>query len=101
MVPAQLPVTHKRAKANGIDFHWVERGEGPLVVLLHGFPENWWSWRYQIAPLAEAGFRVVVPDLRGYNETDKQGPYDLDTLTADICALIRSTGEQKAHVVGH
>lgn len=101
MVPADLPVTHRTAKANGIDFHWVERGEGPLVVLLHGFPENWWSWRYQLGPLADAGLRVVAPDLRGYNETEKKGPYDLDTLVADVAELIKVLGAERAHVVGH
>lgn len=101
MVPADLPVTHQRAKANGLDFHWVERGEGPAVVLLHGFPENWWSWRYQLGPLANAGFRVIAPDLRGYNETEKKGPYDLDTLAKDVAELIKAAGVEKAHVVGH
>ena len=82
--------------------HYVERGTGPTVVLLHGFPECWWSWRHQIAPLADAGFRVIAPDLRGYGETDKQGPYDLDTLTRDVCELIESLGAgPTAHVVGH
>ena len=82
--------------------HYVEAGTGPLVVLLHGFPENWWSWRYQLQPLAEAGFRVIAPDLRGYGETDKQGPYDLDTIVGDVCSLIESLGvEKRARIVGH
>ena len=81
--------------------HYVEEGRGPLVVLLHDFPEFWWSWRHQIEPLARAGYRVIAPDQRGYNETDKQGPYDLDTLAADACALIEHAGERRAIVVGH
>ncbi|MBL8953667.1 MAG: alpha/beta hydrolase [Myxococcaceae bacterium] len=82
--------------------HWVEAGAGPTVVLLHGFPEMWWSWRHQIQALAEAGFRVVVPDQRGYNDTGKQGPYDLETLSGDICNLIDALGAgPKARIVGH
>jgi len=71
------------------------------VVLLHGFPEFWWSWRFQIAPLAAAGYRVVAPDLRGYNETERTGPYDLDTLSGDIASLIAHLGESRATIVGH
>ncbi|MBK7858886.1 MAG: alpha/beta hydrolase [Archangiaceae bacterium] len=82
--------------------HWVEAGQGPLVVLLHGFPEMWWSWRHQLKPLVDAGFRVVAPDQRGYAETEKHGPYDLDTLAADICALIDHLGAgREARIVGH
>src|SRR5438105_12208418 len=100
MLPADLEVTHAFASVNGLNVHYVTRGKGPLVVLLHGFPENWWAWRYQIAPLAAAGLRVVAPDLRGYGATDKVGPYDLDTLASDVCGLIRAVGAQTAHVVG-
>ena len=59
--------THGDAETNGVRLHYVEQGEGPLVLLLHGFPEHWYSWRHQIAPLAEAGHHVVAPDMRGYN----------------------------------
>jgi len=78
--------------------------DGPLVVLLHGFPEFWYGWRHQIAPLAEAGYRVVVPDQRGYNLSDAPrsvAAYDLDVLTADVRHLIDAAGEETAHVVGH
>ncbi len=98
---ADLEVTHRFATVNGLGYHYVEKGAGPLVLLLHGFPECWWSWRYQLDALAEAGFRVVAPDQRGYNDTDKQGPYDLDTLAGDIVALLRELGVGRAHVVGH
>jgi pimeloyl-ACP methyl ester carboxylesterase len=81
--------------------HYVEDGSGPLVVLLHGFPEFWWSWRHQIEPLVRAGYRVIAPDQRGYNDTDKHGPYDIDTLVSDVCALIDHAGERKAIIVGH
>jgi pimeloyl-ACP methyl ester carboxylesterase len=80
----------------------VEQGQGPLVLLIHGFPEFWYSWRYQIPVLAEAGYHVVAPDLRGYNLTDKPDwGYDVGTLSADVVALIRSFGYEKAVVVGH
>jgi pimeloyl-ACP methyl ester carboxylesterase len=78
----------------------VEAGEGDLVVLLHGFPEFWYSWRHQIAALAP-GYRAVAPDLRGYNETEKRGPYDTDTLQQDVLGLIAHLGETRAHIVAH
>lgn len=94
--------THGHATTNGVRLHYVEQGEGPLVLLLHGFPEHWYSWRFQIAPLAEAGFRVVAPDLRGYNLSDKpRGGYDIKNLTKDVRGLIRALGETSATVVGH
>ena len=83
--------------------HTVVEGpeDGPLVVMLHGFPEFWYSWRYQIKAVAEAGYRVVAPDQRGYNLTDKHGPYDVFTLSKDVAALIRTLGYEKATIVGH
>lgn len=101
MKPAELAVTHHFVQLPSLRMHYVEAGAGPLVVLLHGFPENWWSWRHQLQPLAQAGFRVIAPDLRGYGETDKQGPYDLDTIVGDVCHLIESLGEKRAKIVGH
>jgi pimeloyl-ACP methyl ester carboxylesterase len=95
---------HKNALVNGVRLHYVEAGDGPLVVLLHGFPEFWYSWRRQIAALAAAGYRVLAVDQRGYNESDKPrgvGSYRLDLLTADVAGLIAHAGLQKAHVVGH
>jgi pimeloyl-ACP methyl ester carboxylesterase len=71
---------------------------------LHGFPEFWWSWRHQIPALAQAGFRVVAPDLRGYNLSDKPADvasYTIDKLTGDVEGLIRALGQKKAHIVGH
>jgi pimeloyl-ACP methyl ester carboxylesterase len=84
--------------------HYIEAGEGPLIVLLHGFPEFWYGWRLQIAPLAAAGFRVVAPDMRGYNLSSRpEGvqAYGTDHLTADIRGLIRERGAQSALLVGH
>jgi len=82
----------------------VEAGSGPLVILLHGFPEFWWSWRYQIPALAAAGFHVVAPDMRGYNLSDKPKGvqnYYVNHLTTDVAGLIKAMGEEKAVVVGH
>jgi epoxide hydrolase 4 len=73
----------------------------PLVVMLHGFPEFWYSWRFQIKPLAAAGYRVVAPDMRGYNLSDKTPPYDVFTVASDIVNLIHTLGEEQAVLVGH
>ena len=95
-----------RVHTNGITLHCVEAGpkEGPLVILLHGFPEYWWAWRYQIEPLAQAGFRVLVPDQRGYNLSDKpegRRAYDLGTLAKDVLGLSEALGYRTCSLVGH
>ncbi|MBW0101914.1 alpha/beta fold hydrolase [Pseudonocardia sp. KRD291] len=96
------PWTHRSVSANGIRIHVAEYGRGPLVVLLHGFPEFWYSWRHQIVALGDAGYRVVAPDLRGYGDTDKTPRgYDLWTLAGDCAGLVRALGEPRAHLVGH
>jgi pimeloyl-ACP methyl ester carboxylesterase len=87
-----------------VRLHYVEAGEGPLVVLLHGFPEFWYSWRYQISALAEAGFRVVAPDMRGYNLSSRPpgvAAYDTAHLTGDVRDLIRERGAESAFLAGH
>ncbi len=95
------PWTHGYANTNGIQLHYVTQGEGELVLLLHGFPEFWYSWRHQIPVLAKK-FRVVVPDLRGYNDSDKPDTgYDLDTLTHDVQGLLTHFGSKTASVVAH
>jgi epoxide hydrolase 4 len=84
--------------------HYVEAGEGPLVVLLHGFPEFWYGWRLQIQPIATAGFRVVAPDTRGYNLSSKPdgvAAYDIARLAADIRDLVHERGAESALLVGH
>ena len=92
---------HFFVDTNNIRLHCVTQGEGELVVLLHGFPEFWYSWRYQIPALAKH-YKVVVPDLRGYNDSDKpETGYDLNTLTADIQGLIERLGYVRANIVGH
>lgn len=97
-------VTHRTETVNGIRLHWVEAGTGPLVVLLHGFPEFWYSWRHQIPALVDAGYRVVAPDMRGYNDSDKPAGYAAylgEALSGDVAALIEFCGEDRAMVVGH
>ena len=92
------------AEVGDVRLHYVEAGDGPLVVLLHGFPEFWYGWRLQIAPLAAAGFRVVAPDTRGYNLSSKPAgvaAYSADKLAADIHGLIQERGAESALVVGH
>jgi pimeloyl-ACP methyl ester carboxylesterase len=92
---------HQFIETNNIRLHCVTQGQGELVILLHGFPEFWYSWRHQIPALARH-FKVVVPDLRGYNYSDKpQSGYDLDTLSADIQGLIERLGYVRAHIAGH
>ena len=96
------PWTHRDVSANGIRLHVAEAGTGPLVLLLHGFPEFWWSWRHQLVGLSDAGFRVVAPDLRGYGASDKPPRgYDAVTLAADVAGLVRALGERDAMIVGH
>jgi pimeloyl-ACP methyl ester carboxylesterase len=96
------PWTHRDLSANGVRLHVAEAGRGPLVLLLHGFPQFWWTWRAQLPVLAAAGFRAVAPDLRGYGASDKPPRgYDLPSLSADVAALVRALGEQDAVVVGH
>jgi pimeloyl-ACP methyl ester carboxylesterase len=97
---------HATVSTNGIRLHVVESGpeDGLPVILLHGFPEFWYGWRHQIGPLADAGFRVLAPDQRGYADSEKPGPvsaYALDTLADDVAGLIGSTGRPCAAVVGH
>jgi len=96
--------SHHFVETNGIRMHYVEAGKGPLVVLCHGFPESWYSWRYQISALAEAGFRVVAPDQRGYGQTDRPqavDAYSLFHLAGDIVGLVNALKERTAAIVGH
>lgn len=99
--------SHAFADVNGVRLHYVEAGAGagrPLVVLLHGFPEFWYAWRNQIGPLAAAGFRVVAPDMRGYNLSSKPPRvrnYRVEFLADDVLALARRLGHDRFHLVGH
>lgn len=97
------PWRHEHVEANGLRFHVVTAGEGPLVLLLHGFPQFWYAWRRQIPALARR-FKVVAPDLRGYGDSDKPprvADYTTHVLAADVAALVGALGYPKAHVVGH
>ncbi|HLM74283.1 MAG TPA: alpha/beta fold hydrolase [Polyangiaceae bacterium] len=97
---------HDRIKTNGVSLHVVTDGpeKGPLVLMLHGFPEYWYSWRHQIPFFAERGFRVWAPDQRGYNESDKPdgvAAYNVDELAKDVIGLIDASGRDKVYLVGH
>lgn len=96
------PWEHRDVAANTARFHIVEAGQGPLVVLLHGFPMFWWTWRKIIPQFSENGYRVVAMDLRGYGGSDHTPHgYDPMTIAADIRGLIYALGETKAILVGH
>lgn len=96
------PWLHRTISANGITVHVAEAGSGPLVLLLHGFAECWWVWRHQLVALADAGYRAVAADLRGYGDSDKPPRgYDAWTLSGDIAGLVRALGARDAHIVGH
>ncbi|MER5352868.1 alpha/beta hydrolase [Kitasatospora sp. NPDC002551] len=97
-------IAHRHVEVNGVRLHVAEQGEGPLVLLLHGFPESWYSWRHQFAPLAAAGYRVVAVDQRGYarsEQPDSVDAYTLLHLVGDVTGLIRALGEERAVLVGH
>jgi pimeloyl-ACP methyl ester carboxylesterase len=102
--PAMPAVTHRMIETNGIRLHVAEQGDGPLVILCHGFPECWYSWRHQLPALANAGFRAVAPDLRGYGQSD--GPQAAENYTilddiGDIVGLVDALGAREAVIAGH
>ena len=104
VVLVEGPWRHRDVTASGLRFHVAEHGpsDGPLVLLLHGFPEFWWSWRHQLVALGDAGFHAVAPDLRGYGASDKPPRgYDAYTLSNDVAGLVRALGHHDAWVVGH
>ena len=97
-------INQRRVKTNGISLNIAEQGEGPLVLMLHGFPESWYSWRHQFSALAEAGYHAVAPDMRGYGESDK--PFKIEAynqveVVNDIIGLIPALGYETAVVFGH
>ena len=97
-------MAHRWVDVHGLRLHCVEAGAGPLVVLLHGFPEFWYAWRHQIPAVADAGYRVVAPDLRGYNTSDKPPrvrDYRPRVLAQDVADLVVALGAGSAAVVGH
>jgi pimeloyl-ACP methyl ester carboxylesterase len=102
----EIQRTHRTITTNGVNLHVVQAGpvDGDPVILLHGFPEFWYGWRGQIDPLARAGYRVIVPDQRGYNRSEKPeniASYHLDTLAQDIFGLVQKSGYERVHLVGH
>ena len=102
--PADHSPTMRTIKSNGVQLRIAEMGEGPLVILLHGFPESWYSWRHQLPALAQAGFHAVAPDMRGYGKSDRPmavEDYDIQHLTADVVGIIDALGEKTAVVAGH
>jgi pimeloyl-ACP methyl ester carboxylesterase len=97
-------IRHRNIETNGIRMHIAEQGEGPLVVMCHGFPESWYSWRHQLSALAAAGFHAVAPDMRGYGQTDRPeaiDQYTLFHLAGDIVGLLDALGEKEAVIAGH
>lgn len=97
-------ISHRTVESNGIKVHIAEAGAGPLVLLLHGWPESWYSWRHQLTALAEAGYHAIAPDVRGYGDSDKPeavDAYGMQTLVADYVGLLDALGEQTSVVVGH
>jgi len=96
--------THRTIETNGIRMHIAEQGSGPLVVLCHGFPESWYSWRHQLRALAEAGFHAVAPHMRGYGQTDRPqeiDKYSLFHLVGDMIGLVDALGAERAVIAGH
>src|SRR5471032_1677971 len=101
MTSATLQIVNHTVRANGIRQHYLDAGQGPVVVLLHGFPETSFAWRFQIPALA-ANFRVIAPDLRGYGETDKPAAgYDKRNMALDLISLLDKLGIDKIALVGH
>src|ERR1700758_1174773 len=99
-----MAISHRFIETNGIRMHLAEAGSGPTVLLCHGFPECWYSWRHQLEALAAAGYRAIAPDMRGYGQTDKPDAIDQYTLlhlTGDMVGLLDAIGTDQAVVVGH
>lgn len=99
-----MEITHRIVETNGIKMHIAEQGSGPVVLLLHGFPELWYSWRHQIPVLAAAGYHAVAPDMRGYGDTDAPlgaQNYTYFHIVGDLIGLLDALGVEKAFVVGH
>jgi pimeloyl-ACP methyl ester carboxylesterase len=97
-------ITHRNIRANGLNIHIAEAGEGPLVLLIHGFPELWYSWRHQLPALAEAGYHAVAPDVRGYGDSDAPQEieaYTMRALAADAAGILDALGEDQAVIAGH
>ena len=96
--------THRTIKTNGIQMHIAEQGSGPLVLMCHGFPESWYSWRHQLKALAQAGYHAVAPDMRGYGQTERPDAIDQYTmlhLVGDMVGVLDALGAETAVIAGH
>ena len=97
-------INHRWIETNGIKMYIAQQGQRNLVILYHGFPECWYAWRHQITAIAEAGFHVVAPDLRGYGQTDQSESveaYNILQLTSDIVGLVHALDREQAMIIGH
>jgi pimeloyl-ACP methyl ester carboxylesterase len=97
-------VKHRFVQVNGIKMHIAEQGEGPLILLAHGFPELWYSWRHVLPVLAAAGYHAVAPDMRGYGQTDAPPniqDYTQLQLVGDVVGLVHTLGYEQAVIAGH
>ncbi|KAJ3695305.1 hypothetical protein LUZ60_000682 [Juncus effusus] len=100
----EMKINHRMVKVNGISMHIAEKGGGPMVLLLHGFPELWFSWRHQLSGLADRGFHAVAPDLRGYGDSSVPSSissYTVFHLVGDLVALMDALDQPQVFVVGH
>ena len=91
-------------KLNEVNIHAIEHGEGPLIIMVHGWPESWYSWRHQIKPLAEMGYKIIAIDVRGYGKSSKPfevEKYDMLSLIGDVLDIIKQEKEEKAILIGH
>jgi pimeloyl-ACP methyl ester carboxylesterase len=98
------PITHRTVDSNGIRLHIAEQGSGPMVLMCHGFPESWYSWRHQMQALADAGFHAVAPDMRGYGQSDRPpgiDQYSLFHLVGDMLGILDALDEKQAVIAGH
>lgn len=101
---AQSTIEHRMVETNGIRLHIAEMGQGPAVILCHGWPETWYSWRHQLPALAQAGFRAIAPDMRGYGRSDRPEPIEVYTqlhIVGDMVGLLDALGLENAVIVGH
>lgn len=99
-----MKLTHRIVPSNGIRLHFVECGEGPTVVFVHGYPESWYSWRHQLPALAEAGYRAIAIDVRGYGRSSKPvtvPDYRMTKMVGDIVGLVGALGRDKVTIIGH
>jgi pimeloyl-ACP methyl ester carboxylesterase len=99
-----MTISHRFVEANGVRMHLAEAGAGPVVLMCHGWPESWYSWRHQLEALAAAGYHAIAPDMRGYGQTDKPDAVDQYTmlhLAGDMVGVLDAIGAEQAVIVGH